>query len=132
MGGQELCFLNIDDSTGFCHRFHQVRLAGQEGRQLDNVTYFSGWCCLIWLMDIGDQGDIEGIFDLLQDLQAFIQARATERGQRRAVSLIKGCLEHIGDVQATGNFNIVLSDLHRQIPGFKYIHAAKKNHWQFV
>ena len=65
---QELGLFDIDYRTGLGHRHDQIGLPGQKGWQLDNVTDFSHRCRLMRLVHIGDDRDIEGAFDLLEDL----------------------------------------------------------------
>ena len=64
MGCQKLCFFDINNRTGFCHRCYQVGLATQKCGQLDNIRHCCHRLSLVGLVYVSDNGHIEGFFDV--------------------------------------------------------------------
>ncbi len=73
----ELRFFDVDHRAGFRHRFNQIGLTGQEGRQLDHVHHVSHGLRLAGFMHIGDHLHTEGRFDVLENAHSLFQAWAT-------------------------------------------------------
>ena len=128
LGSEELGFLDIDHSAGLGHRDHQVGLARQKGRQLDDVAHLGDHGRLLRLVDVGDDRHAEGLLDVLEDPHAFFKARAAIGGHGRTVGLVEAGLEYIRDTQFLGNLYVLFTDLHRHVAAFQHVHAAKQHH----
>ncbi|MNX80652.1 hypothetical protein D3C86_1123170 [compost metagenome] len=125
---EELGFLDVDHGARFGHRDHEVGLARQEGRQLDDVADFSDDRGLIRLVDVGDDRHAEGLLDVLEDAHAFFQARTTIGGHRRPVGLVETGLEHVRDTELFGDLHILFANLHGHVTAFQHVHAAEQHH----
>ena len=73
---QKLRLLDVDDFTRFRQGHDQVRLARQEGGQLQHVDHLGHLLRLPWLMHVGNHGHAERRLHVLEDAHAFFQARA--------------------------------------------------------
>ncbi|MCY1434802.1 hypothetical protein D9M71_508740 [compost metagenome] len=130
--GEELGFLDVDHRVGLGHRHDQIGLPREEGRQLDDVADLGHRGGLERLVDVGDDRHVEGLLDLLEDLQSFFHAGTTERRDRRAVGLVEAGLEHVGDAELLGDPHVFLADLHCQIARLQYVHTAEQHERQIV
>jgi len=130
--GEELRLLDVDHCTGLGHGHHQVGLPRQEGRQLDDVADFGHWCGLVGFMHIGNHRHAEGLLHFLEDLHALFQARATERGNGRAVGLVEAGLEHIGDAEFLGDPHVFLAGAQRQVARLDDVDTAEQHEWLVV
>ncbi len=129
---QELGLLDVDDRACLGHGDHQVGLARQEGRQLDDVADFGDHGSLRRLVDVGDQRHVEGLLDLFEDAHALFQAGATVGGHRRAVGLVEAGLEHVGDAELVGHPHVFFADLEGHVARFQHVHAAEQDEWLVV
>ena len=98
-GSAHLPLLDVDDLSGLCGRDDEVRLAAQEGRDLDDVGDLPDLLCLPGLVHVCDDRDAVGVLDLLEDAEALLDAGAAEGGGARPVGLVEGALEDVGDAE---------------------------------
>src|SRR5690606_998826 len=124
---QKLRLLDIDNRVGLGHGHHQIGLPGQEGWQLDDVTYFGHRRRLMRLVHVGNDRYLEGLFDLFEDLQTCFHARTAIGVDRRAIGLVEAGLEHVRDAQLAGHLDVFFADTHGQITGLQHVHAAKQH-----
>ena len=82
----------------------QVRLAAQEGRNLQDVGDFCHGFGLIGLMNIRNNRNLQFFFDLLQHLQALFHPRAAEAVEGGTICFVKGSFENIVDVESLTDF----------------------------
>ncbi|CRZ49534.1 Uncharacterised protein [Vibrio cholerae] len=75
----ELRFFHVNDRAGFRHRFNQVGLTGQKGRQLNHIHHIRHRLRLRFCVDISDDLHAKGLFQLLENFHPFFQAWATVR-----------------------------------------------------
>ena len=129
---KELRLLHIDRRTGFRHGNHQIGLASQKCRQLDNINHFCNRCCLIRLVNVSDHRHIKGLFDFFKNLQTFFHTRPTVRVDRRTVRFIERRLKHVGNAQLSGHLDVGFADFHGQVAAFQHIHAAEQREWLVV
>jgi hypothetical protein len=129
MGGKELRLFDINRSSGLGQSDHEIGLATEESRELENVNHFSGRFCLSRFMNIGNYRNLMGLFDLGQYCQALIQSRTAEGGNRGTVGLVKGGLEYKRNAQSVGNFFVKCGNFKCEFTGFKNIYSPKKCEW---
>ncbi|MNT24078.1 hypothetical protein D3C72_1595320 [compost metagenome] len=123
---EELRLLDVDDFACFCQGHDEVRLAREEGGQLQHVDHFGHLLRLPWLMHVGNHGHAERRLDVLEDAHAFFQARAAIGMDRRAVGLVEAGLEHIGNAQFLRHAHIFFAGAHGKIARFEHVDAAKQ------
>src|SRR5688500_5217701 len=92
-GGEELPFLDIDDSAGLGGGDQEIGLARQERRYLKDVSHLSHRGGLTGVVDVGENGNAQSLFDARQYVQTFLNARTAKRPQRCAVRLVVRGLE---------------------------------------
>ena len=78
MGGEKLCFLDVDRPSGFGQSHDEIGLTAKEGGELEDVDYFGGGFGLMWFVDVGDHWHPMGFLDLGKNFQAFFQPGAPE------------------------------------------------------
>ena len=127
MGRQKLRLFDIDDRTGFGHGDHQIGLASQKGRQLDNVSHFSGCLRLPGLVHVGDDRHVVASFDIGQDLQSFLDTRAAVGVNRTAIGFIEAGLEHVGHTQLLGHRDVSLGNFVGKLGRLQHVHATQQH-----
>lgn len=126
-GAEELRFLDVDDAAGLGQRHHQVGLASQERRQLQDVGDFGHGGRLPGFVHVGDHRHAEVLLDRLEDLHALFQARTAVGMDRRAVGLVERRLENVGDAQLGGHALVFLAGAQREILGFQHVDPAEQH-----
>jgi hypothetical protein len=132
MGGEKLCFLDIDRPSGFGQSHDEIGLTAKEGGELEDVDYFGGRLGLVGFVDVGNNGYSMGLLDLGEDFQAFFQSGPPEGGDGRAIGLVEGCLEDVGDAEFGGNLLVCGRDLKGEFPGFQNVHSPEQGEWVIV
>ena len=130
--GQKLRLFDIDRRTGFRHRHHEIGLARQKGRQLDDIGDFSSRRCLPGLVHIGNDGHVIARLDIGQDLQAFFQPRPPVGVDRAAIRFVETGLEHIRHTQLLRHIHVGLRHFIGQLRRLQHVHAAKQHEWQRI
>ena len=132
MGGEELGLLYVDGLSGFGEGDNEVGLSAKEGRQLEDVYDLGGGGCLSRFVNVGDHGHAVGLLDLREYLEAFFQSGTAKGGYGRAVCLVEGGLEHIGDAELGGDFLVGGGDFQCELSRLEDVHAPEKNEGAIV
>ena len=91
-GRDELALLDVDDAAGAAGGQQEVRLAAEEGGNLQDIRDFGGRFGLRRLVDIGEDR-IAGGLQAGEDAQTFAQARAAVSTRAGAVGFVEGGFE---------------------------------------
>ena len=125
--GEELRLFHVDNRAGARHGVHQIGLAAQKGRQLQNIGHLRRRRGLVGLVDVGNHRHVVGCLNIREPLQTLFQTRPAERIQAGAVGFVEAGFEHIGNIQFAADFYIGFGNFHGQIAAFQHVHAAKQN-----
>ena len=90
---QELCLLDVDTLSGLGGSDKQIGLTTQERRNLQHIDNLGNRCCLIGLVDIGQQLQTILCLDVGKHLQAFFHPRPAIGSDGSTISLVERCLE---------------------------------------
>ena len=124
VGCQKLRLLDIDDRTGFGHGDHQVGLASQKSRQLNNISHFRRRLGLPGFVHIGDDRHVMTGFDIGQYLQSLFDTRAAIGVDRATVGFIKAGFENVRHTQFFRYRDVGLRDFVSQLSRLQHVHAA--------
>ena len=72
--GEELTFFDIDGDACGGDVGDEVSLTAKEGWGLEHVDGLCGDSGLAGFVDVGDDGDVEGLADLVEGIEAFVHA----------------------------------------------------------
>ena len=117
-GGHELAFFHVQGASGGGGGFQEVSLAGEEGGDLEEVDDFGDGGGLVGLVDVGGDGEAGLGFDAFEDLQAFLDAGASEAGLGGAVGFVEGGFEDQGDVEPGADLDQAVGDDEGEVVGF--------------
>ena len=124
--GQELTLLDVDRGTGVACGQQHVGLAAQEGGDLQDVGHFGSNRALAFGMHIGQHRHADGLAHRLQRLQPGVDAHAAHAGQRGAVGLVVGRLEHILRACGIAGFFHLACDHLRVVDAFQLAGASNQ------
>ena len=110
---EELPLLHVDDRPRLCRRVQQIGLAREKGGDLEDVHNLRRRLRLTRLMNIGHNGNSELLLDLPQHLEPLREPRPAKAVIRRAICLVKGGLEHVGDAEPIRDLFDAASDHER-------------------
>jgi hypothetical protein len=79
-------------------------LAGEERWNLQYVANFGGELSMGWLVNVGEDRELQIGFDFAENAQAFGKAGAAEGLHGGSVGLVVGSLENVGHAAVGGNF----------------------------
>jgi len=99
----KLALLYIDSATRSSSGEEQVRLAAEEGRDLQHIHSIGDRGAIFHLMDIGKHRQPCGFGHATQDAAAFRKARPTKAADRGAIGLVITGFEYIGDAEIAGD-----------------------------
>jgi len=102
--GEELAFFDVDGAAGLGGGFEQIRLAAEEGGDLQEIDVFGCDVRLVSGVDVRGDGDTEFLADFSEDAAAVFHAGTTEGADGGAVCLIEGGFENEVDAGAIGDF----------------------------
>ena len=126
-GREELSLLHVDDSAGLCCRVQEVGLTREERRDLEDIRDLRRRRRLTGLVDIRNDGYTELCTDLPEDLGPLLESGTAEAVVGRAVCLVKGCLEHIGDAEAVGDLLDAAPDHERALQPLEHAGTCEED-----
>jgi hypothetical protein len=85
----ELALLHIQGLARLCTRDQQIRLTGEECRDLQKIANLRGCSRLIGKMDIGRDRTTDRALHTLQDTQSIVEPGAAKTGPTRSIGFIE-------------------------------------------
>ena len=101
-GRQELALLEVHGAARGGGGQQQVRLAAEEGRDLEHVHRLGHRGALVGLVHVRQHRHAQAAADLRQDVQPLLHGRAPVAGEAGPVGLVEAGLEDEGDAPALG------------------------------
>ncbi len=89
---EELTLLDVDRATGLGSSDQQVRLAAEEGRDLQDIDGWSHGGALLFRVNVGQDRNAEFLLDVGEDFHRLFQPDAALGRKRGAVRLVEGRL----------------------------------------
>jgi hypothetical protein len=102
-GRNELSFLDVDRAAAQRSRHHEVGLAAQKRWNLQNIDCFRDTGDVRYFVNISEHRNLDFIFDLFQDAQAFLDARPAKAADRRAVGFVVTGFEDKRETECPGH-----------------------------
>ena len=100
---EELAFFHVHHAAGFRGGLEEIRLAAEEGGDLEEINVLGGDVSLLGGVDIGSDGAFQLLGNFAEDAAALFDARAPEGADRGAVRFVKGGFENEGDAGTIGD-----------------------------
>ena len=110
----------------------RIGLPGQKGWELDDVGDFGGSSGFLRTVHIGNHRYAVGVLHRLEDLQPFLEARASEGMNGGAVGLVVRGLEHQRDVQPFADVFVVAGATQSEIEILENVHATQQGEGAIV
>ena len=131
-GGQELAFLDVDGPAGFPGSNQQVRLAAEEGRNLQDIDDLFEGGALGGVVDVGQHRNAQAVPDLGEHRPGALQAEAAGAVDAGPVGLVERGLEDQPDIEALGQFFEFLGRVQGMVAAFHDARTGNQGQRQVV
>ena len=110
IGREKLPFLDVHRASAGRRREEQVGLAAKKSGDLEDIDHLGGGFDLACIVDVGQDGTPETLFDLGEDFKALRQSGTAKRLAAGPVGFVEGSLEDERNAEVGGKFDEMFSD----------------------
>src|SRR5690606_7960005 len=118
---EKLAFLDVHGLAVACGLVNEIRLAAEECRRLDDIDNRSNLADRRVLVHIGEHRHADVVLHLLENAQAFLDARPAIASAGRAIRLVERTLEDVGNAKSIRHFLEMTGNIKRELFGFKRV-----------